>query len=107
MNTIYKAAFLVPASAKKKLDDLGWEFETKDRLPSELVEVLVRYFGLGFKENYVNTDVYVGKGVKMIVFKDDCGLIEQIYFQLFDGNVEKLRNVSVFKSFKNVELFIP
>ncbi len=107
MANCYKAAFLIPASAKKILDDTGWVFETEDRLRPEVLDVLKQVFLLEQKETYLGIGVYVGNGIKVDVIHDAAGLIEQISIQLWTRTTEELTKAFHEGEFDDMEIFVP
>jgi hypothetical protein len=107
MGNCYKAAFLIPSSAKKTLDEEGWLFEAEDRLRPEVLNVLKRAFNLEIKEAYLGIVAYVGDGIKVNVIYDEAELIEQISVQLWTRTTEELTKVFCEKEFEDVEIFVP
>ena len=104
----YEAAFIIPVGASKVLCEDGWEFETPNRLSSEIAEFLVDALNLQFSENYLGIDRYVGENIEMSVFYDDQGQIESIQFQLYGDSMTVLVGVFQASSIASQsELFIP
>lgn len=102
----YKAAFIIPVSAKKVLDEYGWSFETKDRLQVKVLDILKKNFYLKEMEKYLGIEVYVGDGIKINVAYDASALIEEISVQLWTVSADELK-----KAFDGqdlgAEIFIP
>jgi len=103
----YKSAFLIPLSAKKVFDDVGWLFETDDRVRPEVLSFLKRMFCLEQEKSYLGIAEYVGSEVKANVIYDDAGLIEQIYIQCSERARDELMKVFASEKFGDVEVFIP
>jgi hypothetical protein len=103
----YKAAFLIPASAKKTLEDAGWLFETEARLRPEILDRLKQVFSLEEKETYSGIVVYVGDGIKISVIHDDADLIEHIAVQLLTRTTADLSKAFHEGAFDDIEIFVP
>jgi hypothetical protein len=82
MGNSYKAAFLIPKSSKKILDDSGWLFKSKKRLSTDVLDTLKKVYFLIEKRKYLGVAEYVGYGLKVVVSYDEAGLIESIFIQL-------------------------
>ncbi|MGZ8171874.1 MULTISPECIES: hypothetical protein [Methylobacter] len=107
MKEKYKAAFIIPVGAKKTLGEDGWEFETSQRLPTELSTFLVNELNLKFLESYSDSDIYINESIKMTVAYDHDKLIELVYFQLVGDALITLKTVFAGDILGNSELFIP
>lgn len=108
MKEKYKAAFIIPIGTHKVLGEDGWEFETLNRLSSEIKEFLVDALNLHYLESYLGIDAYVSESVKMSVIYDDQSQIESISFQLYGDAVSGLSRVFRSGQIANKsELFIP
>jgi len=82
----YKAAFIIPVSSRKILEETGWEFDTEKRLPDEVLDFLTVALNMKFSEKSSGMSIYVGENMKATVFYDDHGKIEHVYFQIFQKN---------------------
>lgn len=102
----YKAAFIIPVSAKKVFDEYGWSFQTKDRLQVKVLDVLKKKFFLKEIDKYLGIEAYVGDGVKINVTYDTNALIEEIFIQLWTVSADELKS-----AFDNqdlgIEIFVP
>ncbi len=108
MKGSYKAAFILPKDAKKKLGDDGWEFESSQRLPSEVSELLADSLGLKYLESYLGIDVYTNAEMKMSVERDDQSLIEFISFQIYGDVIDEFKEkVRACSWCEQVDNFIP
>ncbi|AEF99690.1 hypothetical protein [Methylomonas methanica] len=107
MKEKYKAAFIIPVGTTKTLGEDGWEFETSQRLSTELSAFLVDTLGLRFLESYSDSDTYINDNVKMAIAYDHDKLIEFVYFQLVGDALITLKTVFSGDIFENSELFIP
>jgi hypothetical protein len=102
----YKAAFIIPVSAKKILDEYGWSFETKDRLQVKVLDILKKNFFLREIEKYLGIEAYSGDGIKINVAYDENALIEEISIQLWTVSADELKNAFDNTDLK-IEIFIP
>jgi hypothetical protein len=107
MGNSYKAAFLIPKSSKKFLDDSGWLFKSKKRLSADVLDTLKKVYFLSEKGKYLGVVEYVGDGLKVVVSYDGAGLIESIFIQLHTINSGELKKVLLEVGLKDVELFLP
>jgi len=107
MGHVYESVFLLPMPTKKQLGEDGWEFESSERLPRELVVTLESGLSLKRGKFYLGQEIYEGEGIKLIVVCDDDGEIENIFIQLRTRTIEEIRRVLVDVRFEKVEIFIP
>lgn len=107
MTVRYKAAFLISSAAKKELKDEGWFFSTEERVPLTVQISLLNMFSLEKREEYDGVSVYLGDGMKVNVIRDEAGLIEQIYFQLFERTENEMRALLCGEAFEGLEFFVP
>jgi hypothetical protein len=107
MKEKYKAAFIIPVGTKKTLGEDGWEFETSQRLSTELSAFLIDALNLRFLESYSDFDIYINDSIKMTVAYDQDKLIEFVYFQLVGDALITLKTVFSGDILENSELFIP
>lgn len=104
----YQAAFIVPVGAKKILGEGGWEFETPNRLSTQIKGFLIDALKLRFFESYLRIESYVDGNIKMSVILDEQNEIESINFQLNEDALTVLTGVCQHcKIFDGAELFIP
>jgi hypothetical protein len=107
MGNSYKAAFLIPKSSKKILDDSGWLFKSKKRLSTDVLDALKKVYFLIEKGKYLGVVEYVGDGLKVVVNYDGVGLIEGIFIQLHTRDSGELKKALLGVGLKDVELFLP
>lgn len=107
MGNPYVAAFFLPISATKWLSEIGWEFESPERLPEELISVLESELGAVHAEQRSDVDVYLAEGLKATVIRDPDGQIEHIYFQLRSKTAADLRSALDALGRRDVVLFVP
>lgn len=103
----YKAAFLIPVTAKKVLNSSGWLFDTDIRIRPEVFNSLKQAFMLEKKEEYEGIVKYIGDGIKVNLINDKNGLIEHIYIQLITKTAEELNAFLQKEGDNDIELFIP
>ena len=104
----YEAAFIIPVGANKILGEDGWEFDTPNRLPTEIKKFLTADLNLKYLESSIEIDSYVDGNIKASVFYDDKNQIENIYFKVYGDAMTTL--LEIFHSSaiaKKSELFIP
>lgn len=106
MNTPYKAVFIIPKSAIKTLDSVGWLFQTSDRVRQEVLDTLKYVFSLKRLDEHCDIVIYAGEGIKMSVIYDSVGLIEQISLQLRAVTEDDVRRVLSDK-FDDIDIFVP
>lgn len=106
MEDKYTTAFLLPNNSKKFLGDDGWEFESKSRIPIAIETALNEQ--LNRCEAASDCATYEGQGLKVDVFKDKRGEIENIYIRFYDGQSPEvpgfLKNI---ESIGQLEFFVP
>lgn len=103
----YSSAFLIPLNSRKIFDDMGWSFETEDRLCTDVLEKLQYSFLLEKEEEYNGIVVYAGDGLKASVVYDEYKLIEHIVIQLKTVSIEELKKVLCDPQFCEIEVFVP
>ncbi len=102
----YSVGFLIPKDASRVLGDDGWEFESDSRLPSNIESLLETQFSL--RESSSSLSTYDGPSLKVNVFKDECGEIENIYFRFYDDASPELPDfLKEVQSSNQLEFFIP
>jgi hypothetical protein len=108
MKKKYLAAFLVPIGANKVLGEDGWEFESSQRLPEDVAELLIAELKLDFVEMYSGIKKYVGDNISMSIFLDDDNEMENIYFQVFGNSLKALTELCQDPQVSsNSEMFVP
>lgn len=107
MGNPYVAAFFLPISVTKRLSEIGWEFESSERLPEDLISVLESGLGLAHREKWAGIDVYEAEGLKATVIRDSSGQIEHVYFQLRSKTPADLCSALNESGRRDVELFVP
>jgi hypothetical protein len=108
MKKKYLAAFLVPIGANKVLGEDGWEFESSQRLPEDVAELLIAELKLDFVEMYSGIKKYVGDNISMSIFLDDDNEMENIYFQVFGNSLKALTELCQDPQVSsNAEMFVP
>jgi len=108
MKFIKKSAFLIPADAKKSLGENGWEFYSNFRIPSFIMDHIIKVLNLSFVEKYLCIETYANQEIKASIFYDANGLIEIIYFQARKNSLRSISNAfNTIGMPVNLELFIP
>jgi hypothetical protein len=102
----YKAAFLIPKSSSRILSEHGWEFESNERVPEAILNSIVKKFGLLKEDEYEGVVHYRSDQMKITAIRDNQGLVEQVYFQLYSLSPSDLRNI-LDRSIQDFELFVP
>lgn len=102
----YSVAFLIPKDAKRFLSDDSWVFESNYRIPSK-IELLIRnQFSL--RESTSDFSAYEGNKLKVDVFKDDKGEIENIYFRFYGDAFNELPDfLKYHECINDLEFFVP
>ncbi len=102
----YSVGFLIPKNTRRILSDDGWEFESDSRIPLITEMLLSKYFSL--IQSSLDHSEYEREGVKMDVFKDENGEIENIYFRFYtDIRPELLSILKNSECCENLEFFTP
>ncbi len=102
----YSVGFLIPKEAHRHLGDDGWEFESNLRLPADIESLLNSKLSLC--ESSPDFSAYDGIGIKVNVFKDEQGEIENIYFRFHKGVTPELPDFLKNSAHcKDLEFFIP
>ena len=102
----YSVAFLIPKDAKRFLGDDGWEFESDSRISSEIENLLKKEF----VTNEVAPDFssYEAENIKIDLFKDVNGQIENMYFRFYNGVSPVLpRFLEEYSRLGDLDFFIP
>jgi hypothetical protein len=107
MGKVYDAAFLIPTSAIPRLTDYGWEFESVERLPVDLISVLSKAMSLHRTESYLAMEVFEGKDIKLTSTLDAAGLIEHISVQIRGSSRDEILAALRKASGTGVRLFVP
>ena len=106
MMSRYSVGFLIPKGASRELGDDGWEFESDSRLPATVEALLKDEFSL--RESASDYSTYEGPKIKVDVFKDENGEIENIYFRFYEGIPPKLPDfLRDNECYKDLEFFTP
>ena len=104
----YKAAFLLPLGAQKKLGEDGWVFVSMRHLGTEVLDFLIQLLGLVLEESYLGMERYVGNNLQATVVYDDEGKIEHVDFQVYDDAREQLELAFTSNKLRDsCELFFP
>ena len=104
----YKAAFIVPKGAEKKLEDVGWEFRSSSYISKEIREHFIEELNLSLIESDLGIDRYENHNIKMSVVLSETKEIENIYFQLKNDSLSKLKMVfQIGDISEQCELFVP
>ena len=102
----YSVGFLIPKDAARVLSDDGWEFESDLRLPKNIECLLKDNFRLSKSSS--NFSAYYGSNLKLDVFKDEFGEIENIYFRFYKGTKPDLPGfLKNFLISNQLEFFVP
>ncbi len=102
----YSVGFLIPKDANRILGDDGWEFESNLRLPVNIESLIETQFSIG--ESSSSFSAYDGPSLKVDVFKDECGEIENIYFRFYDDATPELPGfLKEVQSSNQLEFFVP
>lgn len=108
MKRKYQAAFILPAGARKKLGEDGWEFETSNRLPLEFKECLIDSLGLSFLSEKLEIEIYSGFELEVSFFYDVDQQIEFVHIKVYgDGWPSTLSVIRDLKLAGAWELFVP
>jgi len=102
----YSVGFLIPKDASRTLGEDGWEFESNSRLPENIESLLE--VKLSLSESSSDLSTYSGLGLKVDVFKDEDGEIENVYFRFYDNATPELPDfLKEVESSNNLEFFVP
>jgi len=110
MSGSYRATFVIPKGAHRMLCDTGWEFSSLDRIPQDIVDVLMAELALVETDAYLGMQEFSGKYAKATVLLDEQGQAENIYLRAYgdrDVRGELLRALSVHGVREVVEIFSP
>ncbi|WP_407469924.1 hypothetical protein [Xanthomonas campestris] len=105
----YKAYFLVPLGAIRELGESGWEFFSEERISRGLVDSLMDGLGLSKLSTEMGMDRFSGVSADAVVFLDDMGEIEHVYFRGHGGRNVGLELKELLKGVSDlgVEVFEP
>lgn len=99
---------MIPVGACKILDEDGWEFESSERLSSEVAEHLIAALRLDFVEMHSRIKRYVGDNIVMSIFLDDNNEVENIYFQVCGDSLRALSGLCQDPQVSSkAEMFVP
>ncbi len=79
----YSVAFLLPKKSAKFLGNDGWEFKSNYKVPEE-VRLLIEE-NLSITTSPLDGLVYSNESLKLNLFEDRLGRIENIYFRFYNG----------------------
>jgi hypothetical protein len=102
----YKAMFIIPKGAIKKLTDIGWIFESKKYYDKKILDALLPSLGL---MNVTDMDSFNNEEVNIDIFYIDDNNIESIYIRDFTTDKTQITKVMDFLLSEDydVEVFIP
>lgn len=106
----YRATFVVPLGAERILGDAGWEFFSSDRIPQDVVCLLMAELSLTKSDAYLGMEEFSGENAKANVLLDEQGQVEAIYLKAYedrDIHGELLRTLTLLKDQPVVEVFSP
>lgn len=103
----YISAFIVPIDTKKVLTNMGWVFDSKNRLSVNITNFLTSHLHLHFKEKYLNIETYSNDRFQASVIMDDSGDVENVHIKIYNGHINLLRSEFIKYNDSQVELFIP
>lgn len=106
MRGVYSVAFLLPMGAERSLGDDGWEFNSEQRISSQLESVLKGEYLLRTASD--ECSYFEGENISIEVFKDRNGLVENVYFRFYGGVPPSLPVCLRDADFiKKTEFFVP
>lgn len=106
----YRATFVIPLDTRRVLEDAGWEFFSLNRIPQDVVGVLMEELALVKIGAYLGMEEFSGDDAKATVLLDEQGQVENIYLRAYgDRNIhdELLRVLALLKDQAAVEVFSP
>lgn len=106
----YRATFVIPLDAQRALGDAGWEFSSSNRIPQDVVGVLMAELVLVKSGAYLGMEEFSGENAKATVLLDDQGQVESIYFRAYeerDIHDALLRTLTLLRDKAAVEVFSP
>ena len=106
----YRATFVIPLDAHRVLGDAGWEFFSSNRIPQDVVDVLMAELVLVKSGAYLGMEEFSGENAKATVLLDEQGQVESIYFRSYeerDIHGALLRALTLLKDQAAVEVFSP
>lgn len=110
MSGSYRSNFVIPKGARRVLGDAGWEFSSLDRIPKDIVDVLMSELALVETDAYLGVQEFSGECAKATVLLDEQGRVENIFLRAYgdrDVRGELLRALSVHGVREVVEVFSP
>ena len=94
MGKQYKAIFLLPLESRKRLTEYGWEFDSQNKISSDVTFHLLGMLKMVFLKSRNSIDYYEGKDIEALIFKSEVGEgIESIYFKLYGGSASQIAGV--------------
>jgi len=105
MEAKYKAGFLIPKGARKRLGEDGWEFESNERLPNELESRLAKELTMSASGKEFSS--FEGNSIKVEVSKDSNGHIETVYFRFYIEPPRLPRFLENIENKNAMEFFVP
>jgi len=106
----YRATFVIPLDSERILGDMGWEFFSSDRIPQDIVRLLMTELSLTKSDAYLGMKEFAGENAKATVLLDEQGQVEAIYLRAYedrDIHGELLRALNLMKDKVMVEVFSP